>query len=168
MSIEVWCTFLFGFKGFHICYRCKNLASNHMTTNLTIIIPLQPFLVSLVSVSYSSGKKSLSAMCICVHLYELLLPSRHWGTFFIKRSCVLVASGWILEEYAVFSRTLKNFSSAFIAIMKWVHLFNQAFRISTGALSDRLSSHVEIEPNSNSLQITWPTGMPCNVGLSKK
>jgi hypothetical protein len=41
-------------------------------------------------------------MCICGHRYELLLSSRRYRGIFIRRSCVLVASGSILEEYAVF------------------------------------------------------------------
>ena len=36
------------------------------------------------------------------HHYELLLSSRHYRGIFIRCSCVLVASGSILEEYAVF------------------------------------------------------------------
>jgi hypothetical protein len=95
-------------KDFHIyvSHRCKNLASNATTMNLTSITPLQPFLVSLASVSYSSGKKkNRSATYICGHHYKLLISSRHYRGIFIRYSCVLVASGSILEEYAVFSRT---------------------------------------------------------------
>ena len=71
--------------------------------NLMIITLRQPFLVSLASVSYSSGKKSLSVMCICGYHYELLLLSScHYRGIFVGHSRVLVASGSILEECAVF------------------------------------------------------------------
>ena len=59
MSCEVWLCIHLVSKDFHIynSHRCKSLASNHTKMKLTNITPLQLFLVNLVSVSYSSGKK---------------------------------------------------------------------------------------------------------------
>ena len=60
MSIEVWLYFfILVLKDSHVygSHRCKNLVLNHTTMNLMSITHLQPFLVSLAFVSYSSDKK---------------------------------------------------------------------------------------------------------------
>ena len=80
-----------------------------------IITPLQPFLVSLASVSYSSDKKCLSAMCICdtimncfclhviieeflsdVLAYSLLLVRFSKNTQFFKKSQIspVISTQW--------------------------------------------------------------------------
>lgn len=108
-----------------VSYRCKNLASNHTTMNLMSITPLQPFLVSQASVSYSFGKKLIPCflfrLCvICGHHYELLL---HYRGIFI-RPCVLCCFWFDSRRIRSFT-VIKNPSQKFLQWLQcnheWAH-----------------------------------------------